>query len=49
MNTTVKVEIGGKLYEYPMNVSLLEISRDFQRSMSTRLSWHLSITIAGAV
>ncbi len=31
MNTTVKVEIGGKLYEYPMNASLLEISRDFQK------------------
>ena len=31
MSTNVKVEINGVIYEYPSNVTLLEISKDFQK------------------
>lgn len=31
MSTNIKVEIGGKQYEYPENTTLLEISKDFQK------------------
>lgn len=31
MKTNVKVEINKKIYEYPKNITLLEISRDFQK------------------
>jgi uridine kinase len=31
MNTSIKVEINGIEYEYPSNITLLEISKDFQK------------------
>lgn len=31
MNEIVKVTINDTIYEYPMNTTLLEISRDFQK------------------
>lgn len=37
MDTKVKVEISGKTYEYPSNISLLEISRDFQKDYKEQI------------
>jgi uridine kinase len=37
MNTNVKVEINGNPYEYPMNTSLLQISRDFQKDYQNQI------------
>lgn len=37
MNTNVKVEINGSVYEYPKNISLLEISKDFQKDYSDQI------------
>jgi uridine kinase len=31
MSTTVNIEVNGKVYEYPSNITLLEISKDFQK------------------
>lgn len=31
MNETIKVEINNSIYEYPKNITLLEISKDFQK------------------
>lgn len=31
MSSNIKVEINGKIYEYPNNTTLLDISRDFQK------------------
>ncbi|HCM13491.1 MAG TPA: nucleoside kinase, partial [Lachnospiraceae bacterium] len=31
MNEKVKVEINNNIYEYPVNTTLLEISKDFQK------------------
>ena len=32
MSANIKVEIDGKMYEYPINTTLLEISKDFQKN-----------------
>lgn len=37
MNTNMKVEINGSVYEYPKNISLLEISKDFQKDYSDQI------------
>jgi uridine kinase len=37
MNTNVKVEINGTIYEYPSSTTLLEISRDFQKDYKNEI------------
>ncbi|MGB4660471.1 MAG: nucleoside kinase, partial [Mobilitalea sp.] len=37
MDTTVKVEINGTIYEYPRNITLKEISRDFQKDFKCNI------------
>ncbi len=37
MNTNIKVEINGKIYEYPNNTTLLEISKDFQKDYENEI------------
>ncbi len=37
MKEKIRVEINGKEYEYPANVSLMEISRDFQKDYNNQI------------